>query len=122
MNADEYQVAAQKTALYGNGAKSVAEDADASELVARLSYVALKLNGEAGEVAEHIGKLIRDDEGLLTADRKLKLIKELGDVLWYCAALATELNVNLSGVMGLNLEKLASRQERGKLHGSGSDR
>ena len=63
-----------------------------SEVLGR-TYVSLKLLGETGEVFEHIGKALRDDAGVITDERKEKLIKELGDVLWYCAAGANELKI-----------------------------
>src|SRR6266496_2831032 len=84
-----------------------------------LSYVTLGLAGEAGEIANKTKKIIRDDRGDLTEERRRELIDELGDVLWYCAALATELDVSLSRVAQNNLDKLASRAERDAIHGRG---
>ncbi len=112
MTLDDYQRSARTTALYPQHA--------------RILYPALKLAGEAGEVAEKIGKLMRD-EGYrpgddLTEEQRLKLVKELGDVLWYVANLAADLEVGLDEVAAMNLEKLASRKERGVLGGSGDDR
>jgi NTP pyrophosphatase (non-canonical NTP hydrolase) len=89
---------------------------------ARLSYPALGLAGEAGEVAEHVKKVIRDDEDRVSAPRRAALAKELGDVLWYLAALACELGLDLDEIAEANLEKLRSRQRRGALTGSGDDR
>lgn len=106
-----------------------------------LAYCALKLNGEAGELAEHVGKAMRDD-GLiditpngsdtalphyaivreLTPERKALIVKECGDVLWYVSALANELGLTLSQVALQNLEKLCSRGERDTQRGSGDDR
>ncbi len=93
-----------------------------------LAYVALKLNGEAGEVAENVGKAMRDDNLMawpgdnLTPERRDKIRKELGDVLWYVAAMATEIGDTLSSLAVDNLYKLADRSERGTLQGSGSER
>jgi NTP pyrophosphatase (non-canonical NTP hydrolase) len=87
-----------------------------------LSYPALGLAGEAGEVAEHVKKSIRDDGGVVTPERREALGKELGDVLWYLAQLATELELDLDEVADANLQKLRSRQLRGVLSGSGDDR
>ena len=87
-----------------------------------LTYPALGLAGEAGEVAEHAKKAIRDDEGKVSDERKTAMAKELGDVLWYVAQLATELGLDLDEIAGQNLEKLLSRQARGVLSGSGDDR
>lgn len=96
-----------------------------------LTYVALKLNGEAGEFAEKIGKLIRD-KGLNrdtydtffdhhNSDLNL-LIKELGDVLWYVSAAAHELGISMEEVAQMNIEKLRDRQQRGVINGSGDNR
>ena len=85
-------------------------------------YHALKLNGEAGEVAEDVGKMFRDDRGVLTPKRQKKLTKELGDALWYLSACCTHLGLSLEEIANQNLEKLHDRMERGVLHGDGSDR
>jgi NTP pyrophosphatase (non-canonical NTP hydrolase) len=87
-----------------------------------LSYPALGLAGEAGEVAEHAKKAIRDDGGTVTDERRAALAAELGDVLWYTAQLASELGLELEDIARGNLEKLFSRQARGVLSGSGDRR
>jgi NTP pyrophosphatase (non-canonical NTP hydrolase) len=87
-----------------------------------LAYPALGLAGEAGEVAEHAKKAIRDDGGVLSGERRGAMAKELGDVLWYVAQLASELDLDLNQVAEANLQKLLSRQRRGVLSGSGDDR
>jgi NTP pyrophosphatase (non-canonical NTP hydrolase) len=87
-----------------------------------LTYPALGLAGEAGEFADHAKKVIRDDGGEVTADRCEAMAKELGDVLWYVAQLASELELDLDEIAQANLDKLLSRQRRGVLSGSGDDR
>jgi NTP pyrophosphatase (non-canonical NTP hydrolase) len=87
-----------------------------------LWYPALGLAGEAGEVAEHAKKAIRDDSGEVGQERRAAIAKELGDVLWYLAQLATELDLDLDEVARGNLDKLLSRQRRGVLSGSGDER
>jgi NTP pyrophosphatase (non-canonical NTP hydrolase) len=87
-----------------------------------LAYPALGLAGEAGEVAEHAKKAIRDDRGVLSGERREAMAKELGDVLWYVAQLASELDLDLNQVAEANLQKLLSRQRRGVLSGGGDDR
>jgi NTP pyrophosphatase (non-canonical NTP hydrolase) len=104
----EYQRLARRTAQYPREAW--------------LTYPALGLAGEAGEVAEHAKKAIRDDGGVLSDERRTAMSKELGDVLWYVAQLASELGLELDGVAQANLEKLRSRQRRGVLSGSGDER
>jgi len=87
-----------------------------------LAYPALGLAGEAGEVAEHAKKAIRDDAGVVTEERRRAMAKELGDVLWYVSQLASELGLELEEIARANLEKLLSRQRRGVLSGSGDER
>jgi NTP pyrophosphatase (non-canonical NTP hydrolase) len=87
-----------------------------------LAYPALGLAGEAGEVAEHAKKAIRDDGGAIDPERRTAMAKELGDVLWYVAQLASELELSLEQIAEENLQKLLSRQRRGVLSGSGDDR
>jgi len=87
-----------------------------------LTYPALGLAGEAGEFADHAKKVIRDDGGQVTDERRAAMSKELGDVLWYVAQLATELGLDLDEIAQANLDKLLSRQRRGVLSGSGDER
>lgn len=106
---NEYHVRARKTAIY-------------PDLGNNFIYPALKIAGEAGEVAEKIGKVLRDHNGVISDEMRALLVKELGDVLWYISAMSHEINVPLQLVAELNLEKLAKRAAEGKLHGSGDER
>ena len=74
-----------------------------------MMYTALGLNGEAGEVAEHIKKAFFHGHEL---DRE-KLEKELGDVLWYLAVMADTLDLALEDIARHNIEKLARRYPHG---------
>lgn len=86
-------------------------------------YPALKLAGEAGEVAEKVGKRLRDAGGdFAEVEWREAMKKELGDVLWYISALADDLGYTLEEVADTNLSKLSSRAARGVLGGSGDDR
>jgi len=88
-----------------------------------LEYLALGLTSEAGEVAGKVKKLIRDGEDVEGFEmKKIAIASEVGDVLWYCAMMAKEVGVPLNTIMQMNLEKLRSRKERGKLSGDGDDR
>ena len=80
-----------------------------------LQYLALGLNGEAGEVAEQIKKAMRNDAGEISVERLIKLKGEVGDVLWYLTRLADELETNLAEVANENVEKLLARKEQGNL-------
>ncbi|HPM38838.1 MAG TPA: nucleoside triphosphate pyrophosphohydrolase family protein, partial [Candidatus Pacearchaeota archaeon] len=85
-------------------------------------YPTLGLVGEAGEVAEKMKKVLRDNDGVISEEKREEITKELGDVLWYIANLSKELNVSLEDVAQKNIEKLQSRQQRNELHGSGDNR
>jgi NTP pyrophosphatase (non-canonical NTP hydrolase) len=91
------------------------------ELKDRLHWV-LGINGEAGEIAEKAKKIIRDKGGKMDNDDREAFGKEIGDVLWYLAVFAHHLGLSLEDIANANLEKLASRQKRGKLTGSGDNR
>lgn len=106
MELNEYQSKATKTAIYP---KKMA-----------IIYPALGLAGEAGEVADKVKKIIRDNN--TTDEFKLNIAAEIGDVLWYCAVLANDLGFDLAQIAETNLNKLADRQQRGVLQGSGDKR
>lgn len=109
MELSDYQKKAQMTALYPDAGSN-------------LYYPALGLGGEVGEVLNKVKKVMRDHDGKITDEFREVLKSELGDVLWYVAALARELNLDLDDIAQANLEKLSSRKERGVLQGSGDDR
>lgn len=108
MNFRQYQQQARLTAIYPRSHMII--------------YPALGLAGEAGETCEKVKKWIRDDNGVMTEERKQMISKEIGDTIWYCSNLATDCGLDLQRIANDNLAKLASRQERGKLQGSGDDR
>ena len=85
-------------------------------------YPTLGLCGESGEVADKVKKVIRDRNGVFDQEVCQGLALELGDVLWYVAQLATELNLNLDDIAEANLAKLASRAARNVIGGSGDQR
>lgn len=109
MNFDEYQKKAGETAIYPDRGRN-------------LVYPTLGLGGETGEIQEKVKKLIRDRKGVMDDVSRMALILELGDVLWYVAAIAHEINVDLETVAKANLEKLRSRMERNAIGGSGDSR
>ena len=88
-----------------------------------LEYLTLGLTGEAGEIANKVKKFIRDGASKKEyLAKRIEIGYEIGDVMWYCAVLAEELDMNLGHIMEKNLEKLADRKKRGKLSGSGDNR
>lgn len=102
MNANEYQQQAGRTLIDG-------PDAEYTGAEILLVWNALGLAGEAGEVADTMKKAVFHQHGL----NRDELIKELGDVLWYVAALCSKLNVPLSEVMERNIAKLKQRYPDG---------
>jgi len=82
-----------------------------------LNYLGLGLAGETGEVCDKLKRLIRGD-GRITDD----LLFELGDVLWYISQLASFLNVDLSEVAQMNIEKLETRKKKELISGTGDHR
>jgi NTP pyrophosphatase (non-canonical NTP hydrolase) len=86
------------------------------------TYPTLGLCGEAGEVADKVKKVLRDQGGHFDAAVRDDLLLELGDVLWYVAQLATELDLSLEAIAEANLAKLASRAARNVISGSGDRR
>lgn len=88
----------------------------------RLVYPVLGLLGETGEIANKLKKVARDGKGMQTDEQSAEIVKEIGDVQWYVAAIATELRAKLGTIAGGNLIKLASRQARNVLGGSGDNR
>ncbi|MFA6553014.1 MAG: nucleoside triphosphate pyrophosphohydrolase family protein [Patescibacteria group bacterium] len=109
MDLNIYQAKARQTALYPNK--------DSNYI-----YPTLGLAGEAGELANKVKKISRDHADVLDESQKRDIAEELGDVLWYVSNLASELTMSLDEVAQRNLDKLASRKERGTLHGSGDHR
>lgn len=85
-------------------------------------YPTLGLAGEAGEIANKIKKIFRDKKGVVAKEEEEELKKELGDVLWYVAELATQLNLSLEEIAALNIERLHSRKVRDMIQGDGDNR
>ena len=116
MTLNEYQHEALSTAIYDRQFAVI--------------YPALGIAGEAGECADKVKKILRDtrivraDTGaiMLDTEQQHALALEIGDVLWYCATLARDIGMTLDEVAQMNIDKLASRKQRGKLGGSGDNR
>jgi NTP pyrophosphatase (non-canonical NTP hydrolase) len=87
-----------------------------------LFHLVLGLTGEAGEIAEKFKKLVRDKDSDVKQLDLDDMSKELGDVLWYVAVLADFLGLSLEDIGRDNLAKLANRQQRGVIQGSGDNR
>lgn len=108
MTFKSYQEEAVKTAIYGSGSLII--------------YPALGLGNEAGEVQGKVKKVLRDNDGNFTPEHCQKIGDEIGDVLWYMAALCRDLGLNLEDIAANNIAKLRDRQARNVIHGSGDTR
>jgi len=109
MQLDEYQRKSVEFAIYPHSHS--------------ILYPALGLAGEAGEVANKVKKFIRDGYDQENFEmKKIELASEIGDVLWYCAALARDLGFDLSTIAQENYSKLSGRKERGTIGGNGDNR
>ena len=104
---NEYQKQAANTAVYPDKAA--------------LEYLTLGLLAEAGELAGHYAKWLRKDSRLQPYPAEA-VMAEAGDVLWFVSELARLHDKSLSHLAQENLDKLASRQKRGKLKGNGDYR
>ena len=109
MTFDEYQEATAATAIYP-------EVGTGSQIA--LAYVALGLS-EAGEIQGKVKKMIRDDGGILTDEKRDAIRAEIGDTLWYLARVAEEIGTTLAVAARENIVKLADRQARNVISGSG---
>jgi len=82
-------------------------------------YLGLGLAAEAGEVAGVLAKAVRDNEGVVDYP---KLVKELGDVMWFVVLLSSYYGIDPNKMLQANIDKLESRQQRNVIGGSGDDR
>ena len=113
MEFTHYQTEAQRHAVYPDKGNNFV-------------FPTLGIGEEAGEITGKVKKLLRDrgvasPKDLTPADIET-ITLEMGDLLWYLAALAQELQVSLDTVAEKNLEKIAERRARGTVHGSGDNR
>lgn len=107
-----YQVLADRTSVFKDVFNSKS-----------LSYYAMGLGGESGELLNKIKKIIRGDYGTELPEEKRKDIQqELGDILWYIAALCTFFGFGMNEVMTSNILKLNKRHSENKIHGEGDNR
>jgi NTP pyrophosphatase (non-canonical NTP hydrolase) len=111
MDFDEYQKLANRT---GNFTGKQGEFA--------LMYLGLGVTSEAGEIADKIKKIIRNDNGTISAEKKEALVSEFGDVLWYLSQLARYFDMPFSDVAKANIKKLEDRAARGVIASTGDTR
>lgn len=108
MTLNDYQKSAKETAIYPNDNN--------------ISYLALAICGEAGELADKVKKVLRDKQGQFRQSDITAIALELGDVMWYASNLAHTLGFSLEDIARMNIAKIKDRVNRGTLHGSGDYR
>lgn len=122
MELNEYQQKAMSTCM-----ESCENDA----------YMLLNLVAEVGEFAGKMAKHIRKGEAVMVNNELffskrigtaqgfnylVELKKEAGDIMWQIAGLCYTMGWELEEVCQANLDKLASRKERGVIDGQGDNR
>ena len=85
-------------------------------------YLALGVNGEAGELGEKVKKVYRDRDGVFDEESILEIKKEVGDTLWYLNRISEELGFTLESAALLNICKLQDRINRNTLQSKGDNR
>ena len=111
MTFKEYQNSTHETAIYPSSTEMEA-----------VTYCTLGLASESAEICGKLKKIMRDNNSIMTPERKQAIVAELGDVMWYVSELCTSLGVSMEEVAQSNLEKLKDRQERNVIQGDGDDR
>lgn len=85
-------------------------------------YCALGAAGEGGEIADKAKKVLRDHNGHVSTQTRDKVLKEVGDTLWYLDRMCKELGTTLGATAAMNVEKLRDREARGVIGGDGDER
>lgn len=111
MDLDEYQRLATRTALFSD-----------EDVKYALMYLGLGVAGETGEIAEKIKKILRNDGGAISEEKRESLKQEIGDVLWYLSQLSRVLGFKFSEAATANIIKLSDRASRGVIKSEGDAR
>jgi NTP pyrophosphatase (non-canonical NTP hydrolase) len=114
ITADEYQQLAARTLI-------AQEDIEMTQEDNSIVWNAVGLGGEAGEILELVKKglfhrhVYQHPLGLGDGfvEFQQKMSKELGDCLWYIAALCTRLDIRMGDIMVENIDKLRARYPEG---------
>lgn len=122
---EKFQAGAKETAIYNQDARVLYPALGTAGEVGEVLEKAINLimmAAHAGKVCNQVKKIIRDDNCECDTPRKHDIGKEIGGVLWYCAAVASDLGLDLGVIAQENLDILADRQKRDAIQGDGDNR
>ncbi len=111
MDFNEYEEKASETAVFNDRTTEY-----------KLMYLALGVAGEAGEVAEKIKKVMRNDNGIVSDEKRESIKSEVGDVLWYLSQLSRELGFTIEDAAQANMRKITDRKSRDVIRSEGDNR
>ncbi|KKN88888.1 hypothetical protein LCGC14_0244950 [marine sediment metagenome] len=120
----EYAEMVHGAAIYRDGVEALLDSSSREDIAKMLKifYAATGLAGEAGEVANKVKKILRDNGGIVDDEIRRKVLGELGGVAWYLNATAEEFDLRIEDVLNYNYDQLMDRQARNVLKGDGDDR
>jgi NTP pyrophosphatase (non-canonical NTP hydrolase) len=120
----EYAEMVHGAAIYREGVDALVESASKEDLakMLRIFYAATGLAGEAGEVANKVKKILRDNGGVVDDEVRQRILGELGGVAWYLNAAAEEFDLRIEDVLNYNYDQITDRQARNVIKGDGDDR
>lgn len=124
LSVEEYEDMVLGAAIYKDAVDDFVDTAKLDDVakMLRVFYAATGLAGEAGEVANKVKKILRDNRGVIDDEVRQRVLGELGGVFWYLTAISAEFGLSVTDVMEYNFNQIKDRQERNVLHGDGDDR
>ena len=119
-----YEKMVREAAIYRDGVDELVNGANPEDIAKMLKvfYAATGLAGEAGEVANKVKKILRDNGGVIDEATRQKVLGELGGVAWYLTAISAEFDFSVADVLQYNFDQITDRQARDVLKGDGDDR
>ncbi len=120
----EYAEMVHGAAIYREGVDALLDSSSREDIAKMLKifYAATGLAGEAGEVANKVKKILRDNGGKIDDEVRQKVLGELGGVAWYLNATAEEFDLRIEDVLNYNYDQITDRQARNVIKGDGDDR
>lgn len=124
LSIEEYEDMVLGAAIYKDAVDDFVDTAKLDDIAKlfRVFYATTGLAGEAGEVANKVKKILRDNRGVIDDEVRQKVLGELGGVAWYLAAVSAEFGLSMTDVLEFNFNQIKDRQERNVLQGDGDDR